>query len=43
VAYLEENAAASDVILSEEDLASLAEFTPVGNRYPDAFMEFSAR
>ncbi len=43
VAYLEENAAASDVVLSQEDLASLAEFTPVGNRYPDAFMEFSAR
>ncbi len=43
VAYLEENAAASDIVLSSEDIESLAEFTPVGNRYPDAFMEFSAR
>jgi aryl-alcohol dehydrogenase-like predicted oxidoreductase len=39
VAYLEENAAAADVELSEEDLRRLDEAAPVGaaagDRYPD--------
>ncbi len=39
VSYLEENAAAADVVLSEEDLRRLDEAAPagaaVGNRYPD--------
>ena len=39
VRYLEENAAAADVRLAEEDLARLDEVAPVGitagDRYPD--------
>ncbi|MFG1626659.1 aldo/keto reductase [Kribbella sp. NPDC049227] len=33
--YLEENWAAVDLKLSDEDLASLSELTPAGSRYPD--------
>jgi aryl-alcohol dehydrogenase-like predicted oxidoreductase len=33
--YLEENAAALDLSLSADDLATLAKLTPVGSRYPD--------
>ncbi|MET7281533.1 aldo/keto reductase [Kribbella sp. NPDC005582] len=33
--YLEENAGALSVELSEEDLAALSELTPAGTRYPD--------
>ena len=39
VSYLEENAAAVDVALTDEDLARIDEAAPVGaaagNRYPD--------
>lgn len=33
--YLEENARALDLVLAEDDLASLSKLTPVGTRYPD--------
>ena len=33
--YLEENAAALDLELSADDVASLSKLTPVGTRYPD--------
>jgi aryl-alcohol dehydrogenase-like predicted oxidoreductase len=33
--YLEENARALDLKLSEDDIASLSKLTPVGTRYPD--------
>ncbi|MFG1812335.1 aldo/keto reductase [Kribbella sp. NPDC049174] len=33
--YLEENAAALEVVLSDDDLAALSKLTPVGTRYPD--------
>jgi aryl-alcohol dehydrogenase-like predicted oxidoreductase len=33
--YLEENARALDLVLSDDDLASLSRLTPVGTRYPD--------
>ncbi|TCO35675.1 aldo/keto reductase family protein [Kribbella steppae] len=33
--YLEENVAALEVLLSEDDLAALSKLTPVGPRYPD--------
>jgi aryl-alcohol dehydrogenase-like predicted oxidoreductase len=35
VRYLEENAAALELRLSADDLASLSKLTPAGNRYPD--------
>jgi aryl-alcohol dehydrogenase-like predicted oxidoreductase len=33
--YLEENAGALEIALSDEDLAALSKLTPVGTRYPD--------
>jgi len=44
VKYLEQNAAAADVTLTQEDLELLASVPPAeGTRYPEAFMAFSAR
>jgi aryl-alcohol dehydrogenase-like predicted oxidoreductase len=33
--YLEENAAALDLVLSSDDVEALSKLTPVGTRYPD--------
>lgn len=43
VSYLEQNAAAADITLTQEDLDSLGEFTPSGTRYPEAMMDFTAK
>jgi aryl-alcohol dehydrogenase-like predicted oxidoreductase len=43
VAFLEENAGASEVTLTPEDLAALDGFLSAGSRYAEAFMAFTAR